>query len=621
MSVLDNKNFQKTKNSIWFLFFIIFFCAFACSKVNFFEGYVITDKGAWCWFADPRALHYKNESGSINSAYIGYIDVHGNVKATQHDFLSGKTYETLIRSCFQPDDHNNPTFLILPDERVMVFYTRHTDEACFYYRVSQKPGDITTLGEEKRLVTTHNTTYPSPFILANDPKHIYLCWRGINWHPTIARLTMPDVNDDVSFNWGPFQKIQSTAARPYAKYTSNGIDKIYMAYVMGHPDNENPNWMYFNFINIPGADASKITLTDVNDKFLSTVADETHNVNTQETYIEANKYAVVNSDAVRNWIWQTSIDAHGAPVIAMVQINDDKTSHDYYHVKWTGDKWQKTFLANGGGHFHQTPEIELCYSGGMAIDDANTDIVYCSVPIEGINGKFYEIVRYTINAKNGNVSSKLITKNSQKNNIRPYIIANSGGSPLRLAWMHGDYYDWIVSSRFPLGFPTAIHTDFVIPRSENIPKPVDINKLNITGDFSVLLSFTMNSEQYDGTIAQIGNVTYGINGDTMKPYIRVNDATYQSSNRIGNSDVWQMQRRATSGRWYEPTIPDVINFSFVYENGRLKTFIDGLLDQNIEVPNLSFRDFKTGDFGGEMKNSKIYNAAVSQHIIKILINQ
>ena len=161
----------------------------------------VTDKGAWCWFADPRALHHENESGTINNTYIGYIDAHGAIKATQINHLTKKTNEILIRSWFQPDDHNNPTFLVLPDERVMIFYSRHTDESCFYYRISSKPGDITTLGKEFRLETKDNTTYPTPFILSDDPHHIYLCWRGIAWHPTIARLTMPDENDEVEFNW------------------------------------------------------------------------------------------------------------------------------------------------------------------------------------------------------------------------------------------------------------------------------------------------------------------------------------------------------------------------------------------------------------------------------------
>ena len=74
----------------------------------------------------------------------------------QYDFKNKRQDEVLIRSYFQPDDHNNPTFLVLPDERIMIFYSRHTDEPCFYYRISRIPGDITTLGEEKVIKTKDN---------------------------------------------------------------------------------------------------------------------------------------------------------------------------------------------------------------------------------------------------------------------------------------------------------------------------------------------------------------------------------------------------------------------------------------------------------------------------------
>ena len=186
------------------------------------QGHEVTAEGAWCWFADPRALHYENKKGTINRTYIGYIDVHGNIKAMQYDFKKKRQDEVLIRSYFQPDDHNNPTFLVLPDERIMIFYSRHTDEPCFYYRISRTPGDITTLGDEKVIKTKDNTTYPSPFILSDDPEHIYLCWRGIGWHPTVARLSLPDQDDQVKVDWGPYQIVKSTGARPYAKYMSNG---------------------------------------------------------------------------------------------------------------------------------------------------------------------------------------------------------------------------------------------------------------------------------------------------------------------------------------------------------------------------------------------------------------
>jgi len=427
-----------------------------------YEGYTVADEGAWCWFADPRALHYQNENHTIDNTYIGYIDVHGNMKAMQINYLSGSADEVLIRSDFQRDDHNNPTFLVLPDERVMIFYSRHTDEACFYYRISQKPGDITTLGKEIRLATRDNTTYPSPFILANDPTHIYLCWRGIRWHPTIGRLNIADLdNDSITFDWGPKQIVQSTGARPYAKYISNGRDKIYMTYTTGHPDNENPNWVYFNYINIPGSDPAQITLTDVTGTALSTIDSGVHCINTTD-YASHYPNAVVNNDNYRNWVWQVSYDAGGNPVIAMVRINDDKTVHSYYRLKWNGNAWTSVFLTDAGGHFHQSPGHELCYSGGMTLDDADPDRVYCSVPVAGI----YEIIRYTV--KGASLVTDTLTRNSTKNNIRPYIISNSGSISDRLLWMHGDYYDWVVGPNHPEGFPTGIRANFALPKRQRI---------------------------------------------------------------------------------------------------------------------------------------------------------
>src|SRR5690606_41975284 len=122
---------------------------------------------------------------------------------------------------FQPDDHNNPTFLVLPDDRVMIFYSRHTDEVCFYYRISQKPGDITTLGEEKRLETDHNTTYTSPFILADDPDHIYLCWRGLKWHPTSAKLSLPVERAEERLVDKSYQIVQSIVSRNSSYYMTS----------------------------------------------------------------------------------------------------------------------------------------------------------------------------------------------------------------------------------------------------------------------------------------------------------------------------------------------------------------------------------------------------------------
>lgn len=543
-------------------------------------GYQVTAEGAWCWFADPRALHFENESGSINKTYIGYIDIHGNIKAMQYDFKNKKQEEVLVRSYFQPDDHNNPTFLVLPDERIMIFYSRHTDEACFYYRVSKMPGDITTLGDEKMLKTKHNTTYPSPFILSDDPEHIYLCWRGIGWHPTIAKLSLPDEKDDVSIVWGAYQMVKSTGARPYAKYVSNGKDRIYLTYTTGHPDNEQPNFLYFNYIDI-----HTLQLKDVKGNTLSTIADGTFKVNKSDAYINRYPATVVDNPSERDWVWQVASDREGNPVIAMVRISGDKESHDYYYAKWNGNEWKKTFLANAGGHFHQTPGLEKCYSAGMAIDPANTKLIYCSIPVEGKYGKVYEIMKFTMSEDGEVLSTEAVTKDSKQNNIRPYVIPHSENTPLRLTWMYGDYYDWIVSDQHPQGYCTGIACDFkgYSDKKKRGSKRKKTIQFKPSKSFVLEQTITLDPDNYQGCLLQLGELEYWLNGQTMKPEIRYKGEVYPSTNLFGTADGWKTKPRGTNGKWYTPQKYEQIRLRMQYKKGFLHVYINDLLDQKVNL--------------------------------------
>ena len=544
-------------------------------------GYQVTTEGAWCWFADPRALHYENKEGTINKTYIGYIDIHGNIKAMQYDFKKKKQDEVLIRSYFQPDDHNNPTFLVLPDERIMIFYSRHTDEPCFYYRVSRFPGDITTLGEEKMIKTKHNTTYPSPFILSDDPEHIYLCWRGIGWHPTIAKLSLPDEKDHVDVVWGPYQMVKSTGARPYAKYMSDGNDKIYLTYTTGHPDNECPNFLYFNYIDI-----KTLQLKDVSGTILSTIADGAFRVNKTAGYVDRYPTTVVDHPSERDWVWQVASDANGNPVIAMVRISGNKDSHDYYYAKWNGREWKKTFLANAGGHFHQTSNLEKCYSAGMAIDPSNTNEIYCSLPVEGKYGKVYEIVKFTLNEEDEIISRKAVTKDSRLNNVRPYMIPDSEDTPLRLTWMYGNYYDWIVSSSHPQGYSTGIACDFKGFADRKKKKMAATGKKSVFNpekSFVQEQTITLDAENYQGCLLQSGDLEYYLNGETMKPEIRYKGKVYASTNVLGTSDCWKAESRGTGGKWYTPQKHENVRLRIEYKKGVLCVYINGLLDQKIDL--------------------------------------
>ncbi len=553
-----------------------------------YSGTVVADEGAWCWFADPRALHYENEANTINATYIGYIDVHGNVKATQYDWITKRKTDVLIRSYFQPDDHNNPTFVVLPDERVMIFYTRHTDEAKIWYRISQKPGDISALGDEKYLATANNTTYPSPFILSDDPNHIYLCWRGINWHPTIARLTMPDANDNCQFDFGPKQIVQSTGSRPYAKYQSNGKDKIYVSYTTGHPDNEMPDWLYFNVIDINNGNGP--ILRDIKGNQLKVISSGVFNVSKTDSYASSYPATIVDNTAnIRNWVWQITLDENENPVIAYPHIDNARTSHVYWYARWTGSEWRRTWVQYGGHAFHKNwNSTERCYSGGMAVDPDNINDLYLSIPTT--NGEYnvngvYEIWKYTINDEGEVAGSEQITKNSEKNNVRPFIIPGSKNSPIRLTWMNGDYYYWMVQRNYPLGYPTGIRMDYTWEEEVRDIESAQADGMTLTTNQTLQTAFAMNESSYSGTLLSAGDTfIYGLGTDNY-PYITINGTTYKSQNRLLTSDNWATGSTGTGGDNHPTKVTSWV-LTMTYDGSTLTTYRNDLVDQVIAIEGL-----------------------------------
>ncbi|MCM1107606.1 MAG: BNR-4 repeat-containing protein [Clostridium sp.] len=627
------------KNRFLSLLALLVSCVCGMRAADVYDGYTISNEGAWCWFADPRALHYENEAGTINASYLGYIDVHGNIKAMQYDFLSGRSHEVLIRSYFQPDDHNNPTFLVLPDERIMIFYSRHTDEACFFYRVSRQPGDITTLGEEKVIRTANNTTYPSPFILSDDPQHFYLCWRGVNWHPTIGRYTLPDADDNVATAWGPYQIVQSTGARPYAKYYSNGKDKIYMTYTTGHPDNELPNWVYFNAVNLNATTASDgnvnvtPTLEDIRGTRLSNIASGPFKVYKTSDYKNQYPYTVVDAPAdYRDWVWQTALDAQGRPVIAMVRINGGKSQHEYFYAKWTGSAWRLTDLADGGGRFHSS-NTEYCYSGGEALDPENPNVIYLSIPTAGESGqKVYEIWKYTLD-DDGRVTEKTpVTRNSASNNVRPYVLPSSSRSPLRLGWMNGDYYYWMVKKDYPQGYPTALHCDY---EWQEALRPVadapavsldyawrpmtaadsETPQLPASEVFTLSVDLALSPAVYHGTLLTTDAFAVGVGETDALPYIIIGGERYTSTNQLYTSDNWATNSSGTNGdRW--PTPLPTLNLTLAYDGARLAVYRNGLLDQLIPAVGLTASGLRLGGYEGALGGMVYYTECLTQAELK-----
>ncbi|MDO4563805.1 MAG: BNR-4 repeat-containing protein [Clostridia bacterium] len=524
---------------------------------DFYSGDTLIERGATCWFADPRSVKFEHDDiyddgGNLiipksSKTLVGAIDTSGTVKAVQYDNLTGYMDNITIDTGFQADDHNNPTFLQLPDKRIMVFWSKHTAEEYWYYRVTNEPDDLTTLGTEKRIpVTGYGTyTYPSPFYMTDAPNSFFLCWRGVSWHPTIAKYSLPDKNGDIICEINPTQMVKTIGARPYVKYESNGKDRIYFSFTTAHPDNNNPNWLYYSEIDI-----NTLNLYNVEGALLCEGANlpygKSSSINTSSNY---GSFTVDNPSNNRDWVWDIAKDADGNPAIAFTRISSDKSQHDYYYAKWnpTTKAWDKTYIADGGGWFHQNANAaERCYSGGLCLDHSNPSIVYLSKPTSGFYGDIYEIWKIEMD-KTEVKSETQITRNSKYNNVRPYLAVGSDATDkINLTWMNGLYYYWIVSDALPDAFPTSIMTTaelntvdmdtvlraITIPNPDNILDsinlPAQVNGAQIEWTSSDKATLTDAPTQNGAYTVSAGHVTRGASD---KKVTLTANVTYQGETR------------------------------------------------------------------------------------------
>jgi hypothetical protein len=199
----------------------------------------LTSSGAWSWFGDPRAVYHE---GAHRRTYTGWVSRDGSVQVASFDHDTGQRTIATLKARLQIDDHNNPSILVRPDGRLLVFWSTHAGPT-MWYRCSARPEDVSAWEPERVFPTntpgSRGYTYPNPVQLSAEGNRVYLFWRGGNFNPSFSTL------DGGSSTWSPARTlILNPAERPYVKYGGNGVDTIAMAYTQAHPRSGRTNIYY-----------------------------------------------------------------------------------------------------------------------------------------------------------------------------------------------------------------------------------------------------------------------------------------------------------------------------------------------------------------------------------------
>ena len=386
------------------------------------------DDGAWCWFSDPRAIYHQ---GKYEKIYFGAVNSRGDVLIGSKNLQSDDLQYHTLHDSLEIDDHNVPSILVLPSGKILAFYNEHNGN--LYLRRSIAVEDISNWEPAQiiaRKSDQYNFTYTNPVQLAQEGGRLYLFTRMVgptrsfeHWWPSYM------ISEDSGYTWTEARKLLDNEGRnspPYLKISSDGQGRIDFLFSDGHPK--------------ISSDVSVYHMYYENNSFYQTSGAVIGSMEELPIAItQVNKIYDGTQSQVRSWIWDISSEG-GNPTVTYA-VYPSEHDHIYYHSTWQDGHWHHHEIVNSGSYITLLRQGEVVreahYSGGLVINPANHNQVFLARNAEG---KFE--VESRTQGSNGQWRRRWITKNSSKNNIRPYVVSGALPGKTYLMWLQGHYYHY-----------------------------------------------------------------------------------------------------------------------------------------------------------------------------------
>jgi hypothetical protein len=398
---------------------------------------VLLDDGGWCWFEDERALIIGDRLifGTVATGHKNPA-INGQIRVTEYNLKSGASSTFTLHDPARDenpkqwtDDHNSPAFLHRPDGKLLAMYSRHGTRNEIHYRVS-KGKDSAAAWEPERIFipsAKSRVTYSNLFHLSKE-RRVYDFYRGFDNSYKPSYAWSEDLGDTWKAGGVVIDVPLEFRHRPYAKYCSNNVDTVHIAYTEGHPRNFD-NSIYHVFYRDGRLHRSDGTAIRSLQEGLKAPEEGTR-------IFQGGPNAVA---------WTT--DFHVLPngelllVYTMQKDGARRTTepngfdHRFRLARWDGRTWHDHEIASAGTRLYAGEDN---YTGLAAIDPHDPRTLFISTNVdpnsgaalpfrEIFSGRTEDFARFTWTR---------VTANSTADNVRP-IIPVWPGRRRALLWLRG----------------------------------------------------------------------------------------------------------------------------------------------------------------------------------------
>lgn len=388
--------------------------------------------GAWCWFSNPRAV-YAN-----GITFTGGIRDNGDIFVSQYNDSTGAFVETTLAAALESDDHDNPSFLVRSDGRLVAFYGKHDADQLLRYKISTNPYDSTSWGTEQNVTYDNLVSYSNPVSIADDSNACYVFCRVRNG--TTGRGWDYRRTTDFSAWGGQVTFWDCGDYQQYLQCIQNGPNRVDFLCSDRHPDNNTGGSSLYHFY----AEWSGGAL-----KFYNSFGVE------QTLPLDGTKATLIHDGATDDgWNWQIMPDSSGFPrVLYQKRVSTTGAGDNRLMFRrWTGSAWSSAVEITALGGYVYAGEIS--YTGGACFDGSDINKVYLGKQVSGV----YELQEWST-SDNGATWSKTsdITSGSTAGyvNIRPFSPRGHNGK-IAVLYSGGAYASYTSYSNILFCYPQRV---------------------------------------------------------------------------------------------------------------------------------------------------------------------
>ena len=315
---------------------------------------VFAKNGAYTWWTNMQAFRYV---GNKDQTYLSYVDEEGGRRIASYNHKTGK-FANFKLAQYEVDDHDSAGIMVLPDGRLLAVYVRHNKDKIIRWRISKRPEDVTSFGEEYEITCGEAITYAQLHRISDTEYRILYRYKMKNWATRVYDCEKKEWSvETVWFTEGK--------GKQYYMWTQEDREEgKFNIFMTGHPKNgpdQNIRYGYFT------ADGGVYTtggtkVGDMNDELAIAVA----NPRDFDIVYEA-------KEGEHTRLYDVSFMGEKVGVLYGVSQGDEQYSKYYYaYYDDVAGKWVNNYICDSG----KVMVAANMYYGGMIFDKKDMQTLY-----------------------------------------------------------------------------------------------------------------------------------------------------------------------------------------------------------------------------------------------------